>query len=258
MRESVKISMRSVAAFSAAAISLMFLQTPIRAASVSTLAPSVLIDPNAAADGLGGGFADFDTPASVTTYGNSSPSQGTFVQSGATFSGDGILMTNAGLDALGLYAEPYHDTTQYLTVNPYGPTETVNFSATYQTLGLYWGSMDTYNSIIFYLAGNVVDIVTGSQAAAAIVPPANANGYQADDSNNRYVLITDIGSGGFDKIVLQSTQNSFELDNLAWGPGVTRNTLGSTPLPAALPMFAGALGGAALVGAWRKRRKAAA
>ena len=251
--------MRSVAAFSAAAISLMLLQTPIRAATVATLAPGVLVDSNAAADGLGGGFADFDTPASVTTYGNSSPSQGTFVQNGATFSGDGILMTNAGLDALGLYAEPYHDTTQYLTVKPYGPTETVEFSATYKTVGLYWGSMDTYNSIIFYLAGNVVDSVTGSQAAAAIVPPANANGYQADDSNNRYVLITDIGGGGgFDKIVLQSTQNSFELDNLAWGPGVTRNALGPTPLPAALPMFAGALGGAALVGAWRKRRKAAA
>jgi hypothetical protein len=79
-------------------------------------------------------------------------------------------MTNSGQDALGLYAEPFHDTTQYLTVQPNGPTETVKFSQDYTKLGLYCGSMDTYNSIEFYLASSLVDTVTGSDAAAAVVP----------------------------------------------------------------------------------------
>jgi len=237
---------------------------PAYAASVTTLMPGQLIDPNAATDGLGGGLADFDSPASATVYQSSSPAQGPFILGIAAFSGDGILMKNPGQDALGLYAEPAGDTTQYLTVRPFVSatngvaTETVTFGGNkYGNLGLYWGSMDTYNSIVFYLGSALIDTVTGTQAAAAIMPPASAVGNQASDSNNRYVVIGQLLNGGlFDRIVLTSSQNSFELDNLAWGSATSQTPLLSqTPLPAALPLFAGGLSALALLARRRKQKQ---
>ena len=105
--------------------------------------------------------------------------------------------------------------------------ETVTFASKYSTLGLYWGSMDTYNSIDFYNGGVLKETVTGSQAAAAVL--AAAQGLQTDDANNRYIIISAINGGLFDKIVLNSTSNSFELDNLEWGPA--QAPPGPTPLP---------------------------
>jgi len=240
---------------------LAIVHAPAHAASVTTLAPGVLSDPNAAADGLGAGSADFNSPSSITPYGASSPAQGNFNQGIASFSGDGILMTNSGQDALGLYAEPAGDTTQYLTVRPFVggsdgiAKETVTFGGnTYAALGLFWGSMDTYNSIQFYLGAALIDTVTGSAAAAAVVPPADATGDQVGSQNNRYVLIDSLLGGGlFDSIVLTSSQNSFELDNLAWGPG-PQGSPNPAPLPAALPLFGAVLGGGLAIRKWRSKK----
>jgi hypothetical protein len=212
------------------------------AATVTALGVGVL------SANLGGGLADFDTPSSVTTPGNTAPPQGPFVVGSASFSGDGILMTGT---TSGLYAEPFHDVTQYLTIKPNGPTETIVFSSAYQELGLYWGSMDTYNSIEFYSGGSLVDTVTGSNAAAAVA--ALAVGAQTNDLNNRYIIISAIIGGlGFDKVVLLSTQNSFELDDLSWG---TTQPSVETPLPAALPLFASGMAGLGFLGFFRKKRK---
>jgi hypothetical protein len=115
--------------------------------------------------------------------------------------------------------------------------------------------MDTYNSIQFYLAGNLVDTVTGTAAAAAVPPSETANGAQTDDSNNRYVIINNILGGSFDSIVLVSTGNSFELDNLAWGSAGSQGAPGQTPLPAALPLFGSVLGGGLMIRRLRKRAK---
>jgi hypothetical protein len=256
-REGFQIMIKRMAVAALAMAAALTVQGPAQAASAITLAPGVLVDPNAVANGIGSGLADFDTPASVTTYGQSSPSQGPFLLGGASFSGDAILMRNPGQDALGLYAEPAGDTTQYLTVRPFVSaasgiaTERVTFGGgTFGKLGLFWGSMDTYNSIEFYRDGNLVDTLTGSQAAAAIVPPANATGDQVGSQNNRYVIISAVL---FDAIMLTSSQNSFELDNLAWGsPGPSGVPPTVTPLPAALPLFATGLG---VIGLLARRRK---
>lgn len=212
-----------------------------QAATVTALAAGVL------SHNLGGGQADFESQTAGTP-GTTAPPAGTFTYGDATFTGNGMIMIGT---TSGLYAEPFHDTTQYLTVQPNGPTETVSFSHSYGELGLYWGSIDTYNSIVFWKNGSVVDTVLGQQAANAI--PAIAAGEQTSDQNNRFILINSIVGGSFDKIVLTSTANSFELDNLTWGPPGGPGP-GATPLPAALPLFASGLGGIGLFG-WAKKRK---
>ena len=206
---------------------------------------------------LGGNLADFNSETSLTTYGNSGPVQGPFMDGGANFSGDGILMLNGpggtgGSD--GIYAEPFHDTTQYLTVQPGGSSETVAFGGAYKTLGLYWGSMDTYNSIIFYDGATAIATVTGTDADNSV--PGPANGDQANDATNRYITISDLlgHNAVFTSIVLMSTQDSFELDNLAWSARISNDGRFPTPLPGALALFAGGLGMIGLV-AGRKRRK---
>lgn len=236
--------MKRLAAASMVAAALAF-AGHANAATVTALSAGVMTTD------LGGGLADFEGIPSATNPGNSAPPQGSFSDGGASFSGYGILMTGT---TSGLYAAPYGDGTQYLTVQPNGSTETVTFGGSTSKLGLYWGSIDTYNSIVFYKNGSIVDTVTGTQAAAVI--PGSANGDQSSDTSNRYLIISDILGGSFDEVVLTSTENSFELDNLAWGP-VTNNGPGETPLPGALPLLASALGGAGLL-RWKRRAKSTA
>jgi hypothetical protein len=69
------------------------------------------------------------------------------------------------------------------------------------------------------------------------------------------VIISDILGGSFDSIVLVSTGNSFEIDNLAWGPAGSQRAPGQTPLPAALPLFGSVRGGGLVIRKLRKRAK---
>ena len=157
----------------------------------------------------GDNLVTFDRLA-ATAYGSTAVA-GQFQGGGATFSGSGLIMRN-GLDgslpALGLYAEPYHDTSNYLAVLGNG-SETVSFASTRSSFGLYWGSIDTYNSIAFYNNGHVITSYSGSDLAPLLPIPF---GDQANDGSNRYIRFGGIGS--FDTVVLDSGGNSFELDNI--------------------------------------------
>ncbi len=62
-----------------------------------------------------------------TAYGATTPA-GTFTSGNAAFSGDGIIMNNAGQDSLGLYAEPYHNQSNYLAILG-GQSETITLSS---------------------------------------------------------------------------------------------------------------------------------
>ena len=159
---------------------------------------------------LGGdNLVTFDRLA-ATAYG-STAAAGQFRAGGATFSGNGLIMRN-GLDgslpALGLYAEPYHDTSNYLAVLG-NDSETVSFTSMRTSFGLYWGSIDTYNSIAFYNNDRVIISYAGSDLAPLLPIPF---GDQTNDGSNRYVRFGGIGS--FDTVVLNSGGNSFELDNI--------------------------------------------
>jgi hypothetical protein len=176
---------------SAAVAAALAMSVPANASTITVLDAGVLHTTT-----TGDSEATFDGIQSATTYGNTAPVQGTFTENGATFSGGGILMLNPPpLSALGLYAEPSHDTTQYLTVTPNpgnNPAETITLSGVKTRFGLYWGSMDTYNAVDFYRAGNLVESWNGGQIAALVPPPGTtATGDQVGDQNNRYHLQRD-------------------------------------------------------------------
>lgn len=130
------------------------------------------------------------------------------------------------------------DTTPYLTVpsdKSSGSAE-LSFGTTYNYFGLFWGSMDNYNSLSFYNGTNLVASYTGSDVAN----PNAANGNQSAPSTNSYVNFLDLPD--FDKVRFTSTSYAFEVDNVAVGHVV--------PVPGSL-----LLSGIGLAGLSRIRRR---
>src|SRR5260370_42505132 len=89
-------------------------------------------------------------------------------------------------------------------------SETVTYAKIESKLGLYWGSIDTYNVLTLY---------NGLTSVVVPVPPV-ANGNQVSSDSNRYFVISGFD---FNKAVFGSNGNSFEFDNVAVagapGPG---------------------------------------
>jgi hypothetical protein len=117
------------------------------------------------------------------------------------------------------YAEPYSpgvDFKNYLSVFG-GSTETITLKTGLvgQSFGLFIGSLDSYNSITFYdgntIVGNGGNPFTGNQIATDF--GLTANGGQSNTNSNRYVEFLNIGP--FTSVVLGSTTNSLEVDNVA-------------------------------------------
>ena len=76
--------------------------------------------------------------------------------------------------------------------------------------GLYWGSVDPFNTISFYEGATLVASYSGAN-----VSPLFSNGNQGSFGSNGYVEFS--GVGPFNKVVLGSTSNAFELDNISAG-----------------------------------------
>ena len=114
--------------------------------------------------------------------------------------------------ASGLYAQPAGTNTRYLTVpNPVSSgsaTLTLGTQADY--FGLFWGSIDAYNSISFLSGGNVIATYTGTDLVGQF-----ANGNQVSYSSNRYINFWFSGET-FDAVRLTSTNFAFESDNHAY------------------------------------------
>ena len=107
------------------------------------------------------------------------------------------------------------DTTDYVTVP--GPTTGGNGSVTvtnlggmYNYFGLWWGSMDTYNTFSFYLNGVLTESFTGADVAVG-----NADGNQIAPATNHYVNFLNLMP--FNSFSMSSTQFAFEADNIAVG-----------------------------------------
>ncbi|WP_257166230.1 VCBS domain-containing protein [Bradyrhizobium sp. SRS-191] len=129
----------------------------------------------------------------------------------ATFTASG----NAGIvhGSSPVSAAPYMadgaDKTNYLSIGNHAQ-ETITFDSAKNSFGLYWGSVDSYNSISFYNGNKLVASYTGSDVA-----PLLANGGQASLNSNGYVEF--LGLSPFNKVVLASSQNAFEIDNISAG-----------------------------------------
>jgi len=143
------------------------------------------------------------------------------------WSGNGAIRLDTDLSIPKKYAAPYNeslmsgpDATQYFSVpeDMIGEVPTdwnwamVEFGdVEYNYLGLFWGSVDTYNTFEFMLDGSVVATYTGS----IITDPNPANGDQSAPYSNLYVNFYNLPT--FDAVRFSSDQYAFEFDNLAAG-----------------------------------------
>lgn len=159
----------------------------------------------------------------------------------ATCSGDFQIVLGS---SSGLYAQPAGTNTSYLTV----PNPKSNGSATFTLgtqsdyFGLYWGSIDSYNSISFYLGGNLISSYSGTDLVGQF-----ANGNQVNYSSNRYINF-DFGSDKFDTVKLTSNGFAFESDNHAF-----RNVASVSEPSTLLLIFGGLL---SLIGVRMRNRSA--
>ena len=112
-------------------------------------------------------------------------------------------------DSSGVYAAPYLDATKYSTVSG-GQTSTFNLGFAADYFGLYWGSIDSYNTISFYLGNSLVQSFSGTPVAGLL-----QDGGQTSWASNRYINFNFVNAT-FDKVLLISGSNAFETDNHAF------------------------------------------
>ena len=89
------------------------------------------------------------------------------------------------------------DTTNYLSIGANG-TETITFASEKNAFGLYWGTLDSYNTIKFYDGATLVASYTGTD-----LRPLFPIGNQGSFVSNGYVEF--FGLQPFNKVVLGST-----------------------------------------------------
>jgi fibronectin-binding autotransporter adhesin len=134
---------------------------------------------------------------------------------GATFtsSGDaGIVHGSSGVSAAPFMGSVpgQADTTNYLSIGA-NSTETISFTSEQDDFGLYWGSVDSFNTINFYNGTTLVASYSGAD-----VSPLLSNGNQGSFASNGYVEFLDLSP--FNKVVLATGgSNAFEFDNVSAG-----------------------------------------
>ena len=155
----------------------------------------------------------------------------------ASCSGHSGLVTGS---VSGQYASPFGIEDTYMTVG--NSTATLTLNDSYDYFGLYWGSIDTYNYLSFYLGDALVRTFGGSD-----LPPLLADGGQTAWTSNRSLNFFFTDGALFDTVVLRSDGYAFESDNHAIAAV-------SVPEPGTLALLAAGLLG---IGASRRRRRAA-
>jgi hypothetical protein len=139
----------------------------------------------------------------------------------------------------GSHAAPAGDTSPYLAIPTQGQQGFVTATpgGSHNYFGLYWGSMDSYNTLTFFNGATQIASLTGQDVLAA----AAAQGNQTSPDSNRYVNLS-FGGLNFTTVVLRSDGVAFESDNHAFG---------RVPEPATIALLGAAFAGVA----FSRRRK---
>ena len=169
---------------------------------------------------------DFDTPATTP------PTSGGMVTTGTV----GILQ-----------AQPYGSTGNYSSVGPFNTSPgTIDLTslADIVSLSFIWGSVDSYNSLDFLAADGTT--VLAHFVGDDIFNPAN--GDRTDPNTNPVVTfnLTGTDASAFSYLRLSSSDNAFEIDDLA---------VAAVPEPATWGMML--IGFAGIGMALRRRRRPA-
>ena len=129
----------------------------------------------------------------------------------ATFTAEGRAGVVHGSSSVSTapYVGGGQDQTNYLSIGNHGQ-QTITFDSVKNSFGLYWGSVDGYNTISFYDGDKLVASYTGSDVA-----PLLADGGRGSFASNGYVEF--LGLAPFNKVVLESSVDAFEIDNVSAG-----------------------------------------
>ena len=112
----------------------------------------------------------------------------------------------------GVYGNPAGDNSNYMVTPAEGAGSSGSVAlsfggASFYYLGIYIGSIDSYNTITFYEGNKIVGQFTGLQLSKT------ADGSWTNASDNVYFNF--YSSEGFDKVVFSSTSRALEFDNVA-------------------------------------------
>jgi hypothetical protein len=201
----------------------------------------------------------FVTPAAASTYLGSTPGPDVAIPAGLLtidFNAANQLSDIQGLSGNGqivqgflpgVYAQPFGDTTKYLSVPQSGGGGTAtldltgyDFGGTVDGFSFYWGSIDTYNSLVVNTSQGSITYAFNGQN-----PPPPANGAQFDAANNRRVYFGLAGGETLNSLQFVSSGYAMEIDDLVFTGERRVTTTGAVPEPAT---WATLLGGFGLVG----------
>ena len=133
--------------------------------------------------------------------------------SGGTLSGSAA---EENTSVVGKFAQPAGDATGFLTVSYPSASGAVDliFTNPQNYFGLYWGSMDSYNSVTFLENNDLIATYSGTNIAT--LTGLVADGDRQSASSNRYIEFY-LGTDFYDEVILSTADYGFEVDNIAFG-----------------------------------------
>lgn len=180
---------------------------------------------------------------SVNAFGGpiiSSTGGGFAVQKGST---SGVAATPAGNDTcFGFGPQPNSNDTAATVKIDYGNIlaggDTINY------LGLYYGSIDTYNELRFYAGETLLRTLTGTELLDVF---QGTSGNQTSNNSNLYVNLDFAPNEAFTAFEMVTTKRAIEVDNITVG-------MSSRPVPAPATLALFGVGLAAFATSMRRRR----